>query len=152
MCIHYQGSLDVIVLLQASPEQAKKQQKEADGAMENGHEKNRQGEQEPKERDGSEARRELPAPQERQSGSGKAMTGQQLLEAARDGHAAKVGTLLSTQAAQSFINYQGALGATPLSAAAQNGHESVTEQLIEARCNVDLQLKDGDTAAPRRGR
>jgi hypothetical protein len=111
MCIHYQGSLDVIVLLQASPEQAKKQQKEADGAMENGHEKNRQGEQEPKERDGSEARRELPAPQERQSGSGKAMTGQQLLEAARDGHAAKVGTLLSTQAAQSFINYQGALGA-----------------------------------------
>jgi hypothetical protein len=40
------------------------------------------------------------------------MTGQQLLEAACDGDAAKVGTLLSTQGAQSFINYQDANGAT----------------------------------------
>ena len=45
-CRHYQGSLDVIVLLQASPEQTKKQQKDADMAME----KNRQGEGEPKEK------------------------------------------------------------------------------------------------------
>jgi hypothetical protein len=51
-CRHYQGSLDVIVLLQASPEQTKKQQEDADRAMENEHEKNRQGEQEPKGRDG----------------------------------------------------------------------------------------------------
>jgi hypothetical protein len=32
------------------------------------------------------------------------MTGQQLCEAASDGDAAKVSTLLSTQGAQSFIN------------------------------------------------
>jgi hypothetical protein len=35
------------------------------------------------------------------------MTGQQLWEAAGDGNAAKVRTLLSTQGAQSFINYLG---------------------------------------------
>ena len=40
------------------------------------------------------------------------MTGEQLWEAARDGDAAKVRTLLSTQGAQSFINYQGAHGST----------------------------------------
>ena len=40
------------------------------------------------------------------------MTGQQLWEAARDGNAAKVRELLSTQGAQSFINYQDARGAT----------------------------------------
>ena len=101
MCRHYQGSLDVIgpiVLLQASPEQTKKQQEDADRVTENDHEKNRQGgEQEPKEREGSEAGRELPVPQERKSGSGKAMTGQQLFEAAHDGDSAKVSTLLSTQ-------------------------------------------------------
>ena len=38
------------------------------------------------------------------------MTGQQLCEAARVGDAAKVSTLLSTQGAQSFINYQDADG------------------------------------------
>jgi hypothetical protein len=50
--------IDVIVLLQAkakSPEQTKKQQEDADRAMEENHEKNRQGEQEPEERDGSKA-------------------------------------------------------------------------------------------------
>ena len=73
------------------------------------------------------------------------MTGQQLWEAARDGHAAKVSTLLSTQGAQSFINYQGANGTTPLLCAAQNGHASVTKQLIEARCNIDLKAKEGVT-------
>ena len=34
------------------------------------------------------------------------MTGEQLWDAARDGDAEKVSTLLSTQDAQSFINYQ----------------------------------------------
>ncbi len=147
MCRHYEGSLVVIVPivpLQASPEQAKKQQEDADRAMENNHEKNRQGEQEPKERDGSEAGREVPVPQERKSGSGKAM-GQQLLEAACDGDAAKVGTLLSTQGAQSFINYQDAYGTTPLHAAAHHGHAAVTTQLIAARCSVDLQDKARST-------
>jgi len=145
MCRHYQGSLDVIVLLQASPEQTKKQQEDADRAMENEHDKNRQGEQEAKERDGSEAGRELPAPQERKSGSGKAMTGQQLCEAACDGDAANVSTLLSTKGAQSFINYQDAHGATPLHFAAVKGHEAVTEKLLAARCNVDIQDKNGCT-------
>jgi ubiquitin C len=149
LCRHYQGSLDVIVtivLLQASPEQTKKQQEDADRVTENDHEKNRQGgEQEPKEREGSEAGRELPVPQERKSGSGKAMTGQQLWEAARDGDTAKVSTLLSTQGAQSFINYQDEAGSTPLHLAAQNGHASVTKQLIEARCNTDVQEENGYT-------
>ena len=114
MCRHYQGSLDVIVLLQTSPEQTKEQQEGADGAMESNHEKNRQGEQEAKERDGSEAGREPPAPQERKPGSGKATPGLQLCQAARDGDAAKVRMLLSKPGAQSFINYQEASGATAL--------------------------------------
>jgi hypothetical protein len=54
----------------------------------------------------------LDAPQEGKSGSGKAMTGQQLCQAAHDGNAAKVSTLLSTKGAQSFINYQDAGGYT----------------------------------------
>ena len=77
-CRHYKGSLDAIVtiaLLQASPKQTKNQQEDADRAMERNHEKNLQGEQEPKERDGNEASRELAVAQERKSGSGKAMTG-----------------------------------------------------------------------------
>ena len=122
MCRHYQGSLDVIVLLQASPDQTKTQQEDADRAMEKNHEKNRQGEQESKERDGSETGRERPvplenkmsSPQERKSGSGNAITGQQLCETALDGDTAKVRTLMSTHGAQFFINYQGAHGATSL--------------------------------------
>ena len=60
--------------------------------------------------------------------------------------------MLSTAGAQSFINYQHALGdtplltalgATPLLAAAATGHVAVTEQLLEARCNVDLQMQGG---------
>ena len=74
------------------------------------------------------------------------MTGQQLWEAARDGDAAKVSTLLSTQGAQSFINYQNANGYTPLHGAACNGRSAITKQLIVARCNVDLQAENGGTA------
>jgi hypothetical protein len=73
------------------------------------------------------------------------MTGQQLWEAAGDGDAAKVRTLLSTQGAQSFINYQDAHGITPLLYAAVQGHAAVTEKLLAARCNVDLQDKKGGT-------
>ena len=74
------------------------------------------------------------------------MTGQQLWEAARDGDAAKVHTLLSTQGAQSFINYQDdKTSYTPLHIAAENGHAVVTEKILAARCNVDLQDKDGYT-------
>jgi ankyrin repeat protein len=79
------------------------------------------------------------------------MTGQQLFEAACDGDAAKVFTLLSTQGAQSFINHQGAHGVSPLHIAAANGHAPVTKQLLDARCNVDLVAENGGTAAPRRG-
>ena len=75
----------------------------------------------------------------RKEQSGEALTVKQLLDAARDGDAAKVSSLLSTQGAQSLINYQDAQGATPLFIAAQKGHASVTEQLIAARCNVDIQ-------------
>jgi len=114
-----------------------------------------------KEEELSSSSRELPVPLERKSGSGKAMTGQiqasktagcfqsfrhQLLEAAREGHAAKVSTLLSTQGAQSFINYQDADGGfTALHYSAGNGHEAVTEQLIAARCDVILQSEVGYT-------
>ena len=73
------------------------------------------------------------------------MTGQQIWNAARDGDTAKVHTLLSTQGAQSFINYQDRNGATALHFAADNGHEAVTKQLIAARCNVDLQDKNACT-------
>ncbi len=46
--------------------------------------------------------------------------------------------ILSTAGAQSLLNYQNALGDTPLIFAAGKGHEAVTKQLLEARCNVDL--------------
>ena len=73
------------------------------------------------------------------------MTGQQLCDAASDGDAAKVRTLLSTQGAQSFVSYQNEHGFTPLHFAAGNGHETITKELIVARSNVDLQAKDGCT-------
>ena len=69
----------------------------------------------------------------------------QLFEAACEGDAAKVGTLLSTHAAQSFINYQHANGAAPLHWVVRKGHAAVTKQLIAARCNVDLQMEDSST-------
>ena len=77
--------------------------------------------------------------------------------AALDGDAETVSKMLSAAGAQSFINYQHALGdtplltalgATPLLAAAANGHVAVTEQLLEARCNVDLQMQDGNGVSP----
>jgi ankyrin repeat protein len=61
--------------------------------------------------------------------------------AARDGHTETVRTLMSTAGALSLINTQDASGNTPLYCAAHNGHASVTEQLIEAHFNVDLQNK-----------
>ena len=50
------------------------------------------------------------------------MTGLDLWCAASDGEAAEVRTLLSTEGAQSFINYQGQHGSTPLHVAAVIGH------------------------------
>ncbi len=106
---------------------------------------NRQSGREPKVRGGSEAGRKLPDPLERKSGSGKAMAGKQLWEAAHDGDAAKVKTLLSTKGAQSFINYQDSHGATAIHIAAHKGHDAVTKLLLAARCNVDLQAENGAT-------
>jgi ankyrin repeat protein len=75
--------------------------------------------------------------------------GKLIFAAARDGDTVTVGKILSTAGAQSLINYQEETsGATALHCAAQNGHESVTEQLIEARCNMDLQQKDGFRTRP----
>jgi ankyrin repeat protein len=74
------------------------------------------------------------------------MAGQQLWNAAHHGDAAKVGTLLSTQGAQSFMDYQEALGITPLHMAAGQGHVAVSKQLIAARCNVNLQTEQGITS------
>jgi ankyrin repeat protein len=53
--------------------------------------------------------------------------------------------MLSTVGAQFLINdqYQDALEVTPIFIAANNGHALVTEQLIEARCKVDLQSRMG---------
>jgi ankyrin repeat protein len=73
------------------------------------------------------------------------MTGQQLWQAALHGDAAAVSTLLSTRGAKSFINYQGTAWFTPLLLAAQNGHETVTKQLIAARCDVHLQTRGGSS-------
>ncbi len=90
MCIHYQGSLDVIVLLQANkrPEQTKERQEDADGrAMEDIEEKNRQAEQEPKQTDGLLYCLDFLSRR-------KSMMGQQLCKAAASGDAAKVCTLL----------------------------------------------------------
>jgi hypothetical protein len=66
-----------------------------------------------------------------------AMTGTQLLDAARDGDTATVRTLLSASGAQSLINYQDAqCGSTALLYAAYKGLASVTEHLLAARCKV----------------
>ena len=55
-----------------------------------------------------------------------------------------VRTLLSSTGAH-IVDLQDQDGCTPLYIAAVHGHAAVTEQLIEARCNVDFQVKDGYT-------
>jgi ankyrin repeat protein len=54
-----------------------------------------------------------------------------------------VRTLLSMAGALPLINTQDASGVTPLYFAAANGHAAVTQQLIEVRCNIDLQEQNG---------
>jgi len=65
--------------------------------------------------------------------------------ALRDGDTVTVRTLLSTADAQSWINYQSDLGYTPLYIAALLNQPSITEQLIVARCNIDLHREDRAT-------
>jgi len=88
------------------------------------------------------------------------------INAARDCDRVAVRRLSSAADAQSLTNYQDGNGATPLYKAgsalqgrtdahrdgytplfiaAANGHASVTKQLIEARCNMDLKEKDGSS-------
>ena len=69
------------------------------------------------------------------------MAGHHLCEAARDSDTTKVGTLLCTPDAQSFINYQGVFGTTSfktgcgvvssLHIVTENGREVATNQLID---------------------
>ena len=122
------------VLLQTSPEKIKKQQEDADRAM------RELLEEEEKEKAAAAA-----GSQKKKQAKKASNTVKQLLDAAREGDAAKVSALLSTEGAQSLINYQDTQGATPLYVAAQKGHAAVTEQLIAACCNVDLQDAIGYT-------
>ena len=69
------------------------------------------------------------------------MAGQQLGKTTHDDNTAKISTLMSTQGAQSFINYQDAHGRTPLHFSTLQGHATVTEHLIVVPCNVNLQVK-----------
>jgi ankyrin repeat protein len=64
--------------------------------------------------------------------------GKDLIEVSIEGDSVKVETLLSSQGAESFINYQNEHGATPLHSPTVNDQETVTKLLIEARCNVNL--------------
>ena len=68
---------------------------------------------------------------------------------ARTLDAARVCTLLSKQGAQCLISAQDAQGATALYSVSQNGHASMTAELIAARCNVHLESEDGLTRALR---
>ena len=65
--------------------------------------------------------------------------------ALRHGDTVTVRKMLSTAGAQSWIDYQSDLGYTPLYIAALLNHASITEQLIVARCNIDLHREDGAT-------
>ena len=70
----------------------------------------------------------------------------ELLHAAVKDDAERVRTLLSEPGEQSFINYtEDENGYTPLFLAAVLQNDSVTEQLIVARCNLDLRANDGRT-------
>jgi hypothetical protein len=71
------------------------------------------------------------------------LSGLQLYDAAKRGDR-KVRTLLSTQDAQSFMNFQDKDGDT-LQIGSGSGHAAVTEVLLAARCNVDLQTENGFT-------
>jgi cytohesin len=64
--------------------------------------------------------------------------------ALRHGDTVTVRNMLSTAGAQTWIDYQSDLGYTPLYITALLNQPSITEQA--ARCNVDLQVQDGESA------
>ena len=130
--IHYQGSLSDVIILQAISD----------------------------EREGSEyldSSQHLlhMGPQAAKARGRFAMMGKQLFNAASDRNTTMVQTLLSTiastQGGQSSINYQNENGYSPLHKTADKGHTLVTQQLIAARCNVDLQT-GGSGADKKKGR
>jgi ankyrin repeat protein len=65
--------------------------------------------------------------------------------ALRHGDTVTVRNMLSTAGAQSWIDWQSDLGYTPLYIAALLNQPSITEQLIVARCHIDLHREDGAT-------
>jgi hypothetical protein len=69
--------------------------------------------------------------------------GHQLYDAALDDKTKKVKTLLTKPNTQSFINWQDQTGATPIYAAAEEGHTGVVKELIAARCDINRSRKDG---------
>jgi hypothetical protein len=75
-----------------------------------------------------------------------AKTGVELIGAAFGGETAQVRSLLSGPDMQHFINYRTEKGGTALFYAAQQGHVPVTEQLIAARCGIDV--PDASGASP----
>jgi hypothetical protein len=77
------------------------------------------------------------------AGAADRTTGAKLFKAAHDGDAEEVITLLSKPGVQRFINYQNAVGRTPLSIAIFGGYSTVTKELIKARCDTDLQGEHG---------
>jgi hypothetical protein len=74
------------------------------------------------------------------------MQGLLLFEAPCDVDTVTVKTLFSSAGAQCFINYQvETSGYSPIYVASHNGHASVTKQLIEAHCNIEMKTWDGYT-------
>jgi ankyrin repeat protein len=71
--------------------------------------------------------------------------GNELIEASKAGDCAKVATLLSSQDAESFINYQNEDGFTPVHCSTVNDQLTVTKLLIEVRCNVNVTSRFGRT-------
>jgi hypothetical protein len=70
----------------------------------------------------------------------------------RDGDTVTVRKMLSTADAQSWIDYQSDLGYTPIYIAALLNQPSITEQLIEARCNVASRIERHRSASrPKKG-
>jgi hypothetical protein len=74
------------------------------------------------------------------------MTGKQFCETTRDGDTSKFSTLLSTQGAQSFMNYKDTHPCTQLHVTSIGGYqyEVVTKHLTTRR-NVNLQTNHGFT-------
>jgi len=79
------------------------------------------------------------------AGAADMTTGEKLFKAAQEGDTENIISLLSTPGVQRFINYKNTLGSTPLTVAIFGGYSTVTKELIQARCDIDLQGENGGT-------